>query len=312
MALLWLVQVSFWCLSLATISSSSSSSSYSSMNSNCQTSCGNISIPYPFGLGQDPTCFRNKDFIITCNYSVTPPKAILWGEEVLDISLQGQLRARMSIQWDCYSKSGHRTKTLGYGHTFRGAPCTISNTHNKLTAIGCDTQAYMWGVPYTNFVRNDVEFGCMASCWNTTGVINGSCTGIGCCQASIPAGLNVYEVSIRSFNHHRAVWSFNPCSYAFLADNDFNFTFSVSDLLKTNFRDRNKDVPVVLDWVAGNETCQTALRNKDYACLSKNSECSDSNNGPGYRCSCSPGYEGNPYLIEGCQGKKNLAICICI
>eukprot|EP00268_Persea_americana_P016594 TRINITY_DN17871_c0_g1_i2.p1 TRINITY_DN17871_c0_g1~~TRINITY_DN17871_c0_g1_i2.p1 ORF type:complete len:743 (+),score=63.50 TRINITY_DN17871_c0_g1_i2:317-2545(+) len=301
MALLWLVQVSFWCLSLATISSSSSSSSYSSMNSNCQTSCGNISIPYPFGLGQDPTCFRNKDFIITCNYSVTPPKAILWGEEVLDISLQGQLRARMSIQWDCYSKSGHRTKTLGYGHTFRGAPCTISNTHNKLTAIGCDTQAYMWGVPYTNFVRNDVEFGCMASCWNTTGVINGSCTGIGCCQASIPAGLNVYEVSIRSFNHHRAVWSFNPCSYAFLADNDFNFTFSVSDLLKTNFRDRNKDVPVVLDWVAGNETCQTALRNKDYACLSKNSECSDSNNGPGYRCSCSPGYEGNPYLIEGCQ-----------
>ncbi|KAF6140145.1 hypothetical protein GIB67_028951 [Kingdonia uniflora] len=66
----------------------------------------------------------------------------------------------------------------------------------------------------------------------------------------------------------------------------------------------NNDIsfPAVLDWVVGLETCEEAKRNlTSYAC-EDNGGCVDSTNGLGYNCYCNPGYEGNPYFTNGCQG----------
>ncbi|RWR74586.1 putative wall-associated receptor kinase-like protein 16 [Cinnamomum micranthum f. kanehirae] len=159
----------------------------------------------------------------------------------------------------------------------------------------------------------------MTYCSDTASVINGSCTGIGCCQSSIPPGLTSLRVEINSSSNHESVSRFNPCSYAFIVDQD-DFNFSLSDLFRTRTSSLYNRVPVVFDWVIGNETCQEAISNKTgYACVSENSYCYESTNGPGYRCRCHSGYGGNPYVHGGCKDidecknkEKNNCTEICI
>ncbi|CAN6355937.1 unnamed protein product, partial [Urochloa humidicola] len=100
------------------------------------------------------------------------------------------------------------------------------------------------------------------------------------------------------FEHynHTTVLSFSPCDYAFLVDKD-SYTFRTTDLKM----DTNTMMPVWLDWaIRDNLSCEDAKKVESYACVSANSECRDSSNGPGYVCNCSMGYQGNPYISGGC------------
>ncbi|XP_010273251.1 PREDICTED: wall-associated receptor kinase 5-like [Nelumbo nucifera] len=144
--------------------------------------------------------------------------------------------------------------------------------------------------------------GCSMICSGQRGLMNGSCSGIGCCQTSIPKGLKEVELRLDSYKKHIQVWNFNPCSYAFFVDLDW-YNFTVTDLMGyMSFYNRNDaEVPVVLDWAIEGYWCENGSTNDtDYAC-GHNSECFDSPNGLGYLCKCSRGYQGNPYLQDGCQ-----------
>lgn len=103
-------------------------------------------------------------------------------------------------------------------------------------------------------------------------MINGSCSGIGCCQTSIPKGVRDFNITIKSYNQHKDVLKFNPCSYGFVAKEDA-FNFTIADLKDLHNR---TEAPFVLDWTIGSETCEQAKNNESsYACKS-NSHCQDS------------------------------------
>ncbi|KAG8378205.1 hypothetical protein BUALT_Bualt08G0113600 [Buddleja alternifolia] len=258
----------------------------------CRTSCGNLTIPFPFGTSSD--CNLDDSFLVTCNHSYDPPKPFLnlGSIEVLGISLNGQMKVASSVASDCYDESGSQIN--GTISELTSSKFPISSTQNKFTAVGCDTYALIEGSEESK----QMSAGCISWCDSIASVVNGTCSGIGCCQTSIPKGIKDFLVDIRSFRNHTRVKSFNPCGYAFVVENEA-FAFTSSDLKDLMNR---KTVPTVLDWSVGNMTCQEARRNlSTYACRAIHSECSDSSNGIGYNCNCLTGFQGNPYIVHGCE-----------
>ncbi|XP_073102795.1 putative wall-associated receptor kinase-like 16 isoform X2 [Elaeis guineensis] len=255
----------------------------------CPATCGNISIPYPFGIG--PNCFM-EGFEVTCNDS----KPFLGGNvELIDVDLpQGIAHVYGNISWNC----NYQNKSAHWPMNFKGTSFKFSDTRNKFTAVGCDAYAYMVSSDAQGFVS-----GCMLTCFNISSTIGSSCNGLGCCQASIPKGIVQYDSIIFVSNPDPSTFQLYPCIYSFLADEKWH-KLMASDIRSSDFYERNKNgVPLALDWAVGGTSCEKAKLNPtSYLCRSEYSECTDSPNGPGYYCNCSVGYEGNPYLSNGCQG----------
>lgn len=241
-------------------------------------------------------CSLDVPFLITCNNSYNPPKPFLnlGSTEVLDISLNGQMKVASPVASDCYDDSGSQINSTTSALTL--SEFSISSTRNKFTAVGCDTSALIQGSEGWNKMRA----GCVSWCDSIEEVRDGKCSGIGCCQTSIPEGVKDFLVSIQSNGNHSGAHSFSPCGYAFVVETDA-FEFSSSDL--KNLRNRTS-VPVVLDWSVGNLSCQEVQNLSRFACGAANSECIDSSSGVGYHCKCLTGFQGNPYH-DGCQGTSS-------
>ncbi|XP_004964046.1 wall-associated receptor kinase 5 [Setaria italica] len=276
----------------------------------CQRRCGDVDIPYPFGIGCGCYLDTGEDgdraFEVTCSGNGT---ATVDGFEVLGIDAhRGKLRIRSPVGSWCYDAAS-RSMANPVTWSYDSSAFRISGADNRLTVLGCNAFAYMDS--RDGAVENRYVLGCRAVCSgrapsSSLGKANGSCDGTsGCCQAPIPPGIRSFEVGFFDDykNDTSAVAGFSPCSYVVLAE-AAAFEFRSAYVTTRDLEDPagRQAPPVVLDWAVGNRTCKKAQRNTTaYACVSANSECLDSNNGPGYLCSCSKGYQGNPYLVDGCQ-----------
>ncbi|CAN6248222.1 unnamed protein product [Urochloa humidicola] len=281
-------------------------------SSNCQRKCGEVDIPYPFGIGPDDCAMPG--FILRCdNNSGGVPfvsfKPYVNHVDMLNISLlHGQARMLSRISSSCYNTNSQLMDYDDWSLNFTNTPYRFSSTTNTFTVIGCQSLAYIRD--YEN--NGKYMSGCVAMCQESdvTTFTNDSCSGIGCCQTAIPKGLQYYRVWFDENFNTTQIYNFSACTYAVLTDtSDFHFHMSYatsSDFYTTN----NGRLPLSVDWAIGNETCEVASKKLDsYACVSKNSECVDSSNGPGYICHCSVGYYGNPYLQDPAQGCIDIDEC---
>ncbi|KAJ1267706.1 hypothetical protein BS78_07G078100 [Paspalum vaginatum] len=271
-----------------------------SASSVCPDSCGSTNIEYPFGIGSEG-CFR-KGFEITCDNGVPMLPSTTRPVPVVNLSIgTAEARVMLPIAWQCFG-SGNNVYNSNDGDVhFNGDEVyRISSTHNQLVVVGCNTLGYTQsqrseghhGYPYAYYT------GCMSFCNNSHSAVDGACAGVGCCHVDIPPGLTNNNMAFDTSYNHTTRLDFAPCDYAFLVDRN-SYTFHTRHLKMDN----STTMPVWLDWaIRDNLTCAEAMKEQSYACVSANSECRDSSNGPGYVCNCSMGYQGNPYTIGGCTG----------
>ncbi|KAL9331013.1 hypothetical protein ACSQ67_000623 [Phaseolus vulgaris] len=189
-----------------------------------------------------------------------------------------------------------RNDLLGAESYLRTPAFTISSEDNKFVSVGCDTYGYL-----NSFHKGtESSTGCLTRCNSLDSVQSmqrsGNCTGIGCCQVDIPPGMKNISFQAYSFSNFNFTSDFNKCGYSFVVKNG-NYTFSLDHFKSMPF---NQSLTVI-DWSVGNGTCDASMHRAGYACKSANSYCDDSPYEYGYRCKCNPGFDGNAYLLHGCQ-----------
>ncbi|XP_034217327.1 wall-associated receptor kinase-like 5 [Prunus dulcis] len=209
---------------------------------NCTTHCGDVAIPFPFGIGPNKDCYLDEWFQIdrrhdnsttSANYSRQEPFLKSVNLELLTIFPfeDGTQSIRVKNPITFFSCEGKETRQP---QNLTGSPFIYSRTHNIFIAVGCELFAQMNS-------DHETVAGCGSICHNNTDGDYDNCyEGIGCCQDTLPRNklTSAFSIEITS----------NPmgdCKYAFLVETDW-FANNL-----TNFRDvKDMDsVPVVLDWI---------------------------------------------------------------
>lgn len=257
----------------------------------CPSRCGNLSFEYPFGIGSG--CYRDPDFGLTCDDTVQPPRlylqdAITEVTDDIDAFTYGSTRfMSFSVQIPSLSIP-IRPGVLVYNMSWKAPGRAFALYHPVLQVTGCDFDAY-W-IDYTTTAAKL----CTVTCPDariTNKVARQNCDGTGCCSIQFDTYLSAIQLKFVLHSRHRLEAHTNRST---LWDS-INVTYTSASM----------------SWsIVDQPTCAGILDMINYACASSNSRCYNSyftSDPAGYHCGCEVGYDGNPYIPNGCWRDKGIS-----
>lgn len=230
-------------------------SSFVVVSSYCQPKCGNIEIPYPFGMkNENKDCYLNDDYKIDCLKNSTGgeyPILSKFNMTVVNIfvpkdeyglstsAIFGSVRVRIPITSRGCSNDGKET---GSPLNLTGSPFFVEN-NNYLVAVGCKSKVSLTNIEpsevicqlnctaKTEFHSNNIPFFDKTGCSNNTLSRSGSsqvctkdktsCNGNGCCRTSITAQPQ-QVIGVRIDRTDENSMTKEECKVAFLTDDSYN------------------------------------------------------------------------------------------
>ncbi|ESW19585.1 hypothetical protein PHAVU_006G137500 [Phaseolus vulgaris] len=270
----------------------------------CDSRCGDVPIPFPFGM-KSSECYAEKWFEIECrnastytHYSHTPYLKSI-GLEVTSIYVEA---GTVTIKHPIYRSNCGSKDSPPVNQSLEGSPFVYSQERNKFVAAGCNSIAILK-------LNGSEVSGCVSTCnenYKVGDIGNielreSDCNGTSCCESSLPSYLKEYSIEIKGLKEKE---SSHECSYAMVVQQNPYYSYryysynAPRSYFPVNGVMEDLDVvPAVLEWEIVNNLNLTLP-------LDPLSECIDTNvtssryKRSGQRCYCFG--SGNPYFEGGC------------